>query len=184
MKHTIIDLLPTDQQKIEQAAHLLNEEFNVIAPTSWTTMAEAHEEVQESFAPGQISKVAIDDAGHVIGWIGGKRQYARVWELHPLVVRGDCQGQGIGRALVAALEKAVKERGGLTILLGSDDENDQTNLSGVDLYPNLFDKLANIKNLRRHPYEFYQKIGFSIVGVVPDANGFGRPDILLAKRVG
>jgi len=184
MNYNIIDLLPTDQQKIEQAARLLNEEFNKIAPTSWTTMAEAHEEMQESFAPGKISKAAVDDAGIVIGWIGGRKQYARVWELHPLVVRSDCQGQGIGRALVAALEKAVKERGGLTILLGSDDENDLTSLSGIDLYPNLFDKLTNIKNLRGHPYEFYQKIGFSIVGVVPDANGFGKPDILLAKRVG
>jgi aminoglycoside 6'-N-acetyltransferase I len=179
----IIDLLPTDQQKIEQAAHLLNEEFKTTAPTAWTTLEDAHEEVLESFRPNQISKVAIDDAGDVVGWIGGKPQYAKVWELHPLVVRGNCQGQGIGRALVAELEKVVKARGGLTILLGSDDENALTSLSGIDLYPNLFDKIANIKNLRAHPYEFYQKIGFSIVGVVPDANGFGKPDILLAKRV-
>jgi aminoglycoside 6'-N-acetyltransferase I len=27
-----------------------------------------------------------------------------------------------------------------------------------------------------HPYEFYMKIGFSIVGVMPDANGVGKPD--------
>ena len=32
-------------------------------------------------------------------------------------------------------------------------------------------------------YEFYQKIGFSFVGVIPDANGFGKPDIIMAKRV-
>jgi aminoglycoside 6'-N-acetyltransferase I len=183
MSLRIIDLLPTDQEKIEQVARLLNKEFNKIAPTAWTTMEEARQEVEESFSPNQISKVAIDDAGDVVGWIGGKPQYAKVWELHPLVVRGDCQGRGIGRALVAELEKVVKARGGLTILLGSDDENDLTSLSGVDLYPNLFDKVANIKNLRAHPYEFYQKVGFSIVGVVPDANGFGKPDILLAKRV-
>ena len=29
----------------------------------------------------------------------------------------------------------------------------------------------------------YQKCGFVIVGVVPDANGPGKPDILMAKRV-
>jgi len=33
------------------------------------------------------------------------------------------------------------------------------------------------------PFEFYQKCGFVIVGVVPDANGLGKPDILMAKRV-
>ncbi|CAN5386981.1 aminoglycoside N-acetyltransferase AAC(6')-Ii [soil metagenome] len=179
----IIDLLSDDQPKIEQAARLLNEEFKTLAPTAWTTIEEAHEEVAESFSPGQISKVALNVAGDVIGWIGGKPQYARVWELHPLVVRSDCQRQGIGRALVTELENAVKQRGGLTITLGSDDENALTSLSGIDLYPNVLEKLANIKNLRAHPYEFYQKIGFSIIGVIPDANGFGKPDILLAKRV-
>ncbi len=29
----------------------------------------------------------------------------------------------------------------------------------------------------------YQKRGFVIVGVVPDANGLGKPDILMAKRI-
>ena len=44
--------------------------------------------------------------------------------------------------------------------------------------------LAQIRNLNNHPYEFYQKVGFTIVGVIPDANGFGKPDIMMAKRVG
>jgi aminoglycoside 6'-N-acetyltransferase I len=44
--------------------------------------------------------------------------------------------------------------------------------------------LQTIGNLRRHPYEFYQKLGYVIVGVIPDTNGFGKPDIFMAKRVG
>jgi aminoglycoside 6'-N-acetyltransferase I len=40
-----------------------------------------------------------------------------------------------------------------------------------------------IRNLRRHPYGFYQKLGYVVVGVLPDANGRGRPDIFMAKRV-
>ncbi len=31
--------------------------------------------------------------------------------------------------------------------------------------------------------EFYQKVGYTVVGVVPDANGLGKPDILMAKRI-
>ena len=58
-----------------------------------------------------------------------------------------------------------------------------TTLSGVDLYPHVLEHLARIQNLRQHPYEFYQKLGFVIVGVMPDANGVGKPDIYLAKRV-
>ena len=58
-----------------------------------------------------------------------------------------------------------------------------TTLSNTELYPDVTPHIANIKNLRGHPYEFYQKLGFVIVGVVPDANGMGKPDILMAKRV-
>jgi hypothetical protein len=35
----------------------------------------------------------------------------------------------------------------------------------------------------RHPNEFYQKLGYEIVGVIPDANGLGKHDILMAKSL-
>ncbi len=86
-------------------------------------------------------------------------------------------------ALVTDLEERVKERGGLTITLGTDDENQQTTLAGINLFPNVCEHLAHIRNLKHHPYEFYQKLGYVIVGVMPDANGLGKPDILMAKSV-
>jgi len=98
-------------------------------------------------------------------------------------VRSDCRRKGIGRSLVADLEDQVRERGGLTLWLGTDDEDNMTTLAGVNLYPNVFEHVARIKNLRGHPYGFYQKCGFVIVGVVPDANGLGKPDIYMAKPV-
>jgi aminoglycoside 6'-N-acetyltransferase I len=78
----------------------------------------------------------------------------------------------------------VGECGAATIYLGTDDTAGMTTLSNVDLYPNVYEHIANIKNLRRHPYEFYQKLGYTIVGVIPDANGIGKPDIFMAKRLG
>jgi aminoglycoside 6'-N-acetyltransferase I len=180
----IIDLKPIDENLIQQIASLLVESFKEHWPEAWPTIEDALEEVRESFADNRISRVAINDEGEALGWIGGIRQYnGQVWELHPLVVNPKIRGNGIGRALVADLEERVKEREGLTIWLGTDDEDDQTTLGGVDLYPNVFEHLTKIKNLRRHPFEFYRKLGYVIVGVMPDANGLGKPDIFMAKRV-
>lgn len=81
------------------------------------------------------------------------------------------------------LENCVQQRSRLTLFLGSDDEDNMTSLSGVNLYDNPWDKIAKIQNIKRHPYEFYQKCGFVIMGVIPDANGFGKPDILLTKSI-
>ena len=71
----------------------------------------------------------------------------------------------------------------MAVYLGTDDENNRTSIGGTDLYPNVLAQLSQTRNLRRHPYEFYQKMGYTIVGVIPDANGLGKPDILMAKRV-
>lgn len=180
----IRDLKTGDEKIIANVARLLVDGFRAHWPDAYNTMEDALEELEESFGEGRISRVALDDDGTVLGWIGGQHSYARVWELHPLVVRGDRRGEGIGRALVLDLEDRVRERGALTLMLGTDDEDDMTTLSGLDLYQDTWHHVTSIENLKGHPYEFYQKLGYTIIGVVPDANGLGKPDILMAKRVG
>jgi aminoglycoside 6'-N-acetyltransferase I len=177
-------LSPEDNQRIHQAAALLVDGFREMAPDTWTTLDSALDEVRESFAADRLSRVAIDDDGTVVGWIGAISQYdGRVWELHPLVVAPSRQRQGIGRALVADLEGILRARGAQTLWLGTDDETGQTSLANVDLYADLPGHLARVQNLRNHPFTFYQRLGFTIVGVMPDANGPGKPDILMAKRI-
>jgi aminoglycoside 6'-N-acetyltransferase I len=135
----IIDLVSTNESAIQQVTELLVEGFATNWPFAWPDMESALEEVHESFGTDRISRIAVDEDGTVLGWIGGISQYrGHVWELHPLVVRVNQQGNGIGRALVADLEARD---------------------------------------------EFYQKQGFVIIGVMPDANGLGKPDILMAKSV-
>lgn len=85
---------------------------------------------------------------------------------------------------MADLEARVRERGGLTVYIGTDDEAGLTSLGGVDVYPDVWAHLRDIRNLRGHPFGFYARQGYTVVGVVPDANGFGKPDIMMAKRVG
>jgi aminoglycoside 6'-N-acetyltransferase I len=180
----ITNLDPTHQPILHQAAALLAEGFRDHWPDAWPTIEEALEEVRDVAQRENICRVALDDDGTVLGWIGGLPEYdGNVWELHPMVVRADQRKQGIGRKLVADLEEQVRARGGLTIMLGTDDEANMTTLSDVDLYTNLWDQIANIRNLKGHPYEFYQKCGYTIIGVVPDANGRGKPDIIMGKRI-
>ena len=180
----IITLLPDNKPIIQQAAQLLVDAFREHWPDAWPTLADGLTEVDEMLADDRILRVALDENENVIGWIGGIEQYdGHVWELHPLAIQPSMQGKGIGRALVEDFEELVRQRGGLTITLGSDDEDNMTSLSNVDLYENLWDKIKNIRNLKGHPFEFYQKLGYVITGVVPDANGRGKPDIIMSKKV-
>jgi aminoglycoside 6'-N-acetyltransferase I len=180
----IIDLPAGDAELMRQAAALLVEGFKTHWPNAWPNIDAAMEEVRDALEPEKICRVAVDEDSTVLGWIGAIPEYeGNAWELHPLVVHPAHQGKGIGRALVADLERQVRARGGVTIYLGTDDEDNMTSLSQVDLYEETWSHIAAIRNLRGHPYTFYQKMGFTIVGVIPDANGLGKPDIIMAKRV-
>lgn len=176
---TIRDLTRGNGTAIAQAASLLRAAFPDWLPTGEDALAE----VQEAMSPNNTCLAAFVD-GEVVGWIGGRPEYSHAWELHPLVVRADLRGQGIGRALVAALERRARDAGALTLYLGTDDDGPTpgTTAGGRDLFP---DPLAHAARLEaiNHPSGFYRRLGFVVIGVIPDANGPGKPDILMAKRL-
>ncbi len=181
----IISLLPGNEHLIQQATQLLVDAFREHWPDAWPSFEDGLKEVHEMLAAERICRAAIDEDGNLLGIIGGIPQYdGHVWELHPLAVQPSRQGQGIGRALVEDFEEQIRSKGALTITLGSDDEDGMTSLANIDLYEDLWEKIRDIKDLKHHPYEFYQKLGYIIIGVVPDANGIGKPDILMAKKIG
>ena len=63
--------------------------------------------------------------------------------------------------------------------------SDMTSLAGADLYADVPGQLAGLRDLgRAHPFLFYRKLGYVVTGVMPDANGRGRPDIFMSKRLG
>jgi aminoglycoside 6'-N-acetyltransferase I len=180
----IISLSPDKEHLIQQAAQLLVDAFREHWADAWSTFEEGLEEVHEMLENERICRIAVNNQENLLGIIGGIPGYdGNVWELHPLAVQPPLQGKGIGQALVEDFEEQVRSKGGLTITLGSDDEDSMTSLSNVDLYENLWEKIRDIRNLKNHPFEFYQKMGYVITGVVPDANGRGKPDILMAKRI-
>ena len=175
----IQDLLPGDTADIDQAAALLVGAFPRWTPTS----VAARGEIADLLAPGRICLVAKTGSA-VLGWIGGQPAYSHAWELHPLVVHEDARGQGIGRALVATLEERVRRRGALTLLLGTDDDGPVpgTSAGGVPLFPGVLSHAANLTVID-HAAGFYRRLGFEVVGLIPDANGPGKPDLLMAKRI-
>ena len=184
MDHRIVDLGAAGVAVHEQAAELLVAEFAEHYPDAWPTMEAAGQEVEECLAPDYRARGALGVDGSLVGWIGGRPSYrGRVWELHPLVVRHDHQGRGIGSTLVRDLERLVLATGAHTLWVGVDDTDDRTSLSGVDLYEDLPGKLAAFENRGGHQIAFYQRFGFVLTGVMPDADGVGKPDIFLAKRM-
>lgn len=179
----IIDLCSSNSAAIAQAAALLVQAFSN-QPSGWHSQPAALAEISEMLDADRINRVAVNASGEVIGYVGAIPAYrGKTWELHPLVVRTDWRGQGVGRSLVTDLEAQVSDRGGINLFLGTDDELGQTSLAGIELYPNPIVQIGQMQNLRGHPYEFYQKLGFTVVGIIPDANGWGRPDIMMAKRL-
>jgi aminoglycoside 6'-N-acetyltransferase I len=177
----IEDLTASDSAHIEEAAKLLHAAFSPLGV--WTTPAEARREVVDSLGVDRISRVALS-SGAVIGWIGAIREYdGLVWQLHPIVVDEAQRRHGVGRALITDLEAILTARGGLTLWAGSDDLAGETSLGGVDLYSELPGVFGTVRSWGNHPLPFYRRLGFHVVGVMPDANGPGRPDIFLAKRL-
>lgn len=184
MNWSIVSLAKAGPPHRMEAAEILVAEFREHWPDAWPTLESAQAEVAEAFEDGRLAFAAVEEGGSVLGWIGARPSYGgTVWELHPLAVRGHAQGKGIGRSLVEHLEVEIRRRGALTLWLGTDDEAGLTSLGGIELYPDVLGKLADIEARRAHPLGFYRRLGFEVTGVVPDANGFGCPDILMAKRV-
>lgn len=165
-----------------QAAALLVEGFD--HPQGWPTMEAATREVQSVIGRGFAIAALEDDL--LLGWIGGLPEYdGHVWELHPLVVRRGRRLQGIGRALVTAFEDEARRRGALTFTLGTDDDGGHTSVAGVDLYDDVPRHIAGLEDLgSRHPFLFYRRLGYVVTGIMPDANGRGRPDIYMSKAAG
>ncbi len=179
----ILDL-KNDKEHIRMVAELLKDGFSDTGTECWQTIEECIKEVSDSLSENKISRVAFGPDRKLLGWAAGAPLYGNcTWELEVLVVDRENQKLGIGSGLLGDFESEVKLRGGLNIFLGTDDENFRTSIGGTELYPDPLTHLKFIQNIGGHPFGFYQKRGYAIVGVLPDANGIGKPDIYMSKRL-
>lgn len=173
-----------DERLNLQMVEILKDGFCDTGTQGWQTTDECIETLNDSLKETKISRICVDDSKQVLAWTIGEEIYkGHTWELELLVVRRDSKLKGIGKKMLEDFEDEVQKRRGTVVFLGSDDENNRTSLGGIELYPNPLEHLANLKNQGGHPYEFYQKCGYTITGLIPDANGFGKPDIWMTKRI-
>lgn len=176
----IISMTQLNRSQLMQAAQILTESI----PIGWPTFQHALDEIHKLLTPENTLLAAIED-DIVVGWGGILPGYnVNVFEIHPLAVRSDKRRQGVGRAIVKALEDEARKQGGLTIFVGADDErgSGETSFANVDLYNDLPGKIISFSP-GTHQSGFYLKLGYKIIGVMPDANGIGKPDIFLGKRL-
>jgi len=178
----IKDMKLLSPAQIEAAAVILSTELGI----GWPTVEDARQELNDRLfvEDGNVFLAAIE-GDEIMGFVGGLPVYGgNVWELHPLVVSRKYQKRGLGAVLMAAIEDAARDAGGLTMWLGADDESEptKTSLGCVDLYD---DTPAHIAGFEpgTHQTGFYLRMGYTITGVMPDANGIGKPDIFMAKRL-
>ena len=173
----LILLTKEKENELKVCAQILMESFE----HAWNTEKEAEETLRETLVSGIL--IAVRRKKKVAGFVGANPEYPFGWELHPLAVAPGARGMGLGSLLVARIEREAARAGALVMYLGTDDEDGLTSLSEGDLFENTLEKIKEIRNRAGHPYEFYQKCGYQIVGVLPDVNGPGKPDIFMAKRL-
>jgi hypothetical protein len=175
----IAALEPNDVVAIEQAAHALVAGFREHWLTAWPdlqrpeTRCWTHSNQERSVGLPAIL-MAASSAGS-----GGARPTRESgnctpWSSIPLL-----KVTGLG-ALVADLEVQVRERGGLTLLLDSDDEDNMMTLSSAALYPDVWTHVQHIRNLQ--PVRVLPEMRLC-AGVIPDRKDVASPIILMAKRV-
>jgi aminoglycoside 6'-N-acetyltransferase I len=179
----IVDLNAGDERRSEAVAQLLHVSFADLAPDYLPTLAAAREAVCESFGEDSLSRLMLTDQDELAGFIAGRLMYGRLWELHPLAVAPAYRHSGCGRRLVADLAALVAARGGLTLHASTSDETGSTTLYGKDLYADPLGALRELRSTRQHPLDFYTRLGFALVGVMPDAEGPGKHSIHFALRV-
>ena len=155
------------------------------SPAWLPTPEDARAEILRALRPGRVCR-ALVDAGAALGWGGAFASEATAWEIHPLLVDPAHHGRGAGRRLVAELEAVAARAGALVMALSTSDALGATTPAGRDLYADPLGALARLDVREpgaRHAIGFWRAVGYSVVGVLPDAEGEGVPSIRFAKRL-
>ena len=136
------------------------------------------------FAPEDLSLVARDGDGAPIGWLRAEHFAGQASAEIKLVAVHPARGrQGVGRTLVMAAEERMRAAGCVTMLTTVGDTRGRTNLYGLDVTEDAPHLLASFRCHIDHPAGFFLRVGYRLVGILPDAYGPGKHDFTLARRI-
>ena len=178
----LVQLADLSSEQLDRLAHVTLASARGHVADWLENLEAARAELAEAWLPGKVSRVWLDGS-EPLGWVAAEPAWGRIWELHPLIVAVEHQRRGIGRALVAEVERIARDADALTMMLGTSDTVGATSLYGVDLYVDTGRKLDELVVHEPHAVTFWQRVGYRVIGVEPDAEGPGKPSILLAKRL-
>lgn len=126
-----------------------------------------------------------EESERVIAFVGVLRHvFPYAYQIEPLIVKEPFRGQGVGGRLLELIEFKLKDEGVRTLFITGPDTTGETSLYNKDL----FDGEGIVHHLSTVDYghealSFYTKRGYQVSGVIPEANGAGKPEIMLAKRI-
>lgn len=177
----IVDLTECDAVWIEAVARFLHPCFARFSPTWLPDHAACLGEVRESFEPERRSRVLVED-GQAVAWIGAFED-EHAWEIHPIAVAPGAQRNGYGLRLVDDVIELARAAGAVSVWAGTSDETGSTSFSALDLYANPAAAFGPWTAHPEYPVNFWFKTGFSLVGVLPDDEGLGKPGLHFARRI-
>lgn len=185
------DFNAVDELQVQEGAALIQEsmrEFSSAWPTFDASLGELLDAARREEG---ILLAAVSPAQRLCGMLSGAPEYVgQVLRVDLVAVTAEFQRRGVGRMLMQSLAEIGRNRGYHSLLARVPDEAGRTPLAGVELYPS---PLAHLQALKEnlsgrnpaldHPVSFFLRLGFHLCGVVPDAHGCGRPEILLSRRI-
>lgn len=142
--------------------------------------------IDSSFGAYRASRLAVL-GGRPVGW--ASLQWGKGWgclKVLWLAVAPEVQRCGIGRALLDDAARIGRAQGCVTLTLTTGDDHPErafTTLGRRDLWGDPLGAAAAVETTESHPLDFYRTLGFRVCGVLPDANGPGKPEIMLAKPI-
>lgn len=178
----MVDLRRDDAAAIAEVRELMRRVF------TWGTFedaAKADSVIQASFRDEAVSRIARA-GGRIIGLSFASLFPGESIFVHWLGVDPDVQRSGVGTALLDDAERIGRAAGAACLALSTGDDHPHravTTLGRRDIWSDPLGALRDVQTLERHPLDFYTRLGFTVCGVIPDANGPGKPEIYLARPI-